>query len=86
MLGQIRRLSHHCCLLLLPHMLLCREHLLQLPRNSQAFALLQDQGMHPAFKDLPQRLQLPGSSRSSLGVRLQASLSQLAHWCPLFGE
>jgi hypothetical protein len=65
---------HTCC---------CREHLLQLPHNSQAFALLQDQGLHPVFKELPQRL---GLSRSSVGVRLQGCLSQLAHWCPLFGE
>lgn len=61
-----------------------REHLLQLPHNSAAFTLLQDKGVHPAYKDLAQ--QLPGGCRSSQAVRLQACLSQLAHWCPLFGE
>jgi hypothetical protein len=62
----------------------CRDHLLQLPHNSAAFSLLQDKGAHPAFRDLAQ--QLPGGTRSTQAVRLQACLSQLAHWCPLFGE
>lgn len=61
------------------HRRLIWEHLLQLPRNAEAHALLQDRGVHAAFKSLPKRL--PGS----LGVRLQACLSQLANWCPLFG-
>lgn len=64
----------------------CREHLLQLPHNSAAFALLQDQGMHPAYKNLASQLQAPGSSTSTAANRLAACLSQLAHWCPLFGK
>jgi hypothetical protein len=62
----------------------CREHLLQLPHNSAAFSLLQDKGPHPAYRDLAQKL--PGGARNMQAVRLQACLSQLAHWCPLFGE
>eukprot|EP00775_Hariotina_reticulata_P010320 gene10320-10477_t len=63
------------------------DHLLQLPHNTAAFTILQDQGVHEAFRGLPQQLSLPGSSSSSSTmVRLQACLSQLAHWCPLFGE
>jgi hypothetical protein len=42
-----------------------------------------DRGLHPAFQQLPALLQ--GTSGKLVG-RLQAVLSQLAHWCPLFGE
>eukprot|EP00879_Flechtneria_rotunda_P024784 GHRR01026296.1.p1 GENE.GHRR01026296.1~~GHRR01026296.1.p1 ORF type:complete len:543 (+),score=250.86 GHRR01026296.1:796-2424(+) len=63
----------------------CREYLLHLPHNSTAFTLLQNKGMHAAFKNIHQQLCLLGS-RSTLAVRLQSCLSQLAHWCPLFGE
>eukprot|EP00879_Flechtneria_rotunda_P028464 GHRR01030580.1.p1 GENE.GHRR01030580.1~~GHRR01030580.1.p1 ORF type:complete len:432 (+),score=200.23 GHRR01030580.1:480-1775(+) len=61
------------------------EYLLHLPHNSTAFTLLQNKGMHAAFKNIHQQLCLLGS-RSTLAVRLQSCLSQLAHWCPLFGE
>jgi hypothetical protein len=66
----------------------CREQLLQLPCNSAAHSLLQDQGIHPAFSHLAKQLQLPGKAKGShsVAVRLQGCLSQLAHWCPLFGE
>lgn len=57
-------------------------HLLALPRNAEAHALLADRGVHAAFRDLPARL---SGDRSSLPERLQACLSQLAHWCPLLG-
>jgi hypothetical protein len=49
-----------------------------------AFGLLQDKGVHPAYRDLAQKL--PGGTRNTQAVRLQACLSQLAYWCPLFGE
>lgn len=68
------------------HAAICREQLLQLPHNSAAFALLQDRGLHPAYKGLAQQMQAPGGASSSVAVRLAACLSQLAYWCPLFGE
>lgn len=64
-----------------------REQLLQLPHNSAAFALLQDRGLHPAYKGLAQQMQAgSGGVTTTLANRLAACLSQLAHWCPLFGE
>jgi hypothetical protein len=79
-----------------------REHLLQLPRNTSAFRALEDRGTHPAFADLAKRLEqrrrraspqgagaAPGAAGGcgpALARRLQRTLSQLAHWCPLFGE
>ncbi|KAI8465354.1 MAG: hypothetical protein J3K34DRAFT_461431 [Monoraphidium minutum] len=77
--------------------LLIWEHLLQLPRNTAAFRALEDRGVHPAFADLParaaERRRRGGGGGGggaacgpALAARLQRTLSQLAHWCPLFAE
>jgi hypothetical protein len=60
-----------------------RDFLLQLPHNTAAFASLAGLGLHPAFKDVQSRLPL---ANRALAQRLAATLSQLAHWCPVFGE
>ncbi len=39
--------------------------------------------MHPAFKELEAKLPL---ANRALAQRLAATLSQLAHWCPVFGR
>jgi hypothetical protein len=68
-------------------LVVCREQLLQLPHNSAAFSLLQDRGLHPAYKGLAQTMQAgSGETTNTVANRLTACLSQLAHWCPLFGE
>ena len=60
-----------------------RDYLLQLPHNTSAFSALAGLGAHPAFKDLPAQLGLPSRA---MAQRLASTLSQLAHWCPVFGE
>jgi hypothetical protein len=68
-------------------LVVCREQLLQLPHNSAAFSLLQDRGLHPAYQGLAQQMQAgSGGTTNTVANRLTACLSQLAHWCPLFGE
>lgn len=73
-------------------MLTRRERLLQLPRNVAAYRALEDRGPHPAFDALCARLSQPapgsggGACGPALAQRLRRTLSQLAHWCPLFGE
>ncbi|EFJ44153.1 hypothetical protein VOLCADRAFT_95633 [Volvox carteri f. nagariensis] len=59
------------------------EFLLQLPHNAAAFACLAGLGLHPAFKDVQSKLPL---ANRALAQRLAATLSQLAHWCPVFAE
>jgi hypothetical protein len=66
----------------LPLLYPSREFLLQLPRNTSAFAALAARGSHPAFKGLSQRLPV---ANQALAQRLAAVLSQLAHWCPELG-
>lgn len=40
------------------------------------------QGLHQAYEALPGKLPL----HKALASRLAQALSQLAHWCPVFGE
>ena len=67
-----------------------RSHLLQLPRNAAAHRALEDRGAHPAFAALPRQLLAAdggtGKAGAVLEQRLRRTLSQLAHYCPLFGE
>ncbi len=77
---KLRQLLRSCGHFPARYRLLAWQHLLQLPLNGAAFALLQDRGPHAAYCDVATTL--PGS----LGQRLQACLSQLAHWCPLAAE
>eukprot|EP00198_Chlamydomonas_reinhardtii_P012485 XP_001701822.1 centriole proteome protein [Chlamydomonas reinhardtii] len=63
--------------------LLIWDYLLQLPHNTSAFSALAGLGAHPAFKDLPAQLGLPSRA---MAQRLASTLSQLAHWCPVFAE
>ncbi|KXZ54196.1 hypothetical protein GPECTOR_5g290 [Gonium pectorale] len=59
------------------------DFLLQLPHNTSAFAALAGLGLHSAFREVPDRLPLVNRA---LAQRLAATLSQLAHWCPVFAE
>lgn len=72
---------HACSLAKPPHH--CRDHLLQLPHNSAAFAAIDDRGLHAAFSDTERLAALAQRPREA--KRLQRTLSRLAHWCPLFG-
>lgn len=66
-----------------------RDFLLRLPHNKAAFATLAGRGPHPAYARLAERLPmgaLGGSVGRALAQRLEATLSQLAYWCPVFGE
>ncbi|KAF8565131.1 hypothetical protein P879_05051 [Paragonimus westermani] len=56
---------------------------LQLPYNTQAFAVLVQKGNHPAYANLPARYPIRG--RKLMRV-LQRVCSALAFWSPLFGE
>ncbi|KAF7253111.1 hypothetical protein EG68_08559, partial [Paragonimus skrjabini miyazakii] len=56
---------------------------LQLPYNTQAFAVLIQKGNHPAYENLPARYPIRG--RKLMRV-LQRVCSALAFWSPLFGE
>ncbi|GLI62440.1 hypothetical protein VaNZ11_005061, partial [Volvox africanus] len=59
------------------------DFLLKLPHNTAAFSSLAGLGLHPAFRDLQSKLPL---ANRALTQRLEATLSQLAHWCPVFAE
>ncbi|GIL69947.1 hypothetical protein Vretifemale_791, partial [Volvox reticuliferus] len=59
------------------------DFLLKLPHNTAAFSSLAGLGLHPAFRDLQSKLPL---ANRALTQRLAATLSQLAHWCPVFAE
>ncbi|GMH46755.1 hypothetical protein TrVE_jg6589 [Triparma verrucosa] len=63
--------------------LLCWRFLLQLPENHDAFALLANKDTHPAFGGLKDRYPLKNQRTFK---KLQAVLSSLAHWSPVFGE
>ncbi|KAG2434986.1 hypothetical protein HYH02_011985 [Chlamydomonas schloesseri] len=63
--------------------LLIWDYLLQLPHNTAAFSALAGLGPHPAFKGLAAQLGLPNRA---MAQRLASTLSQLAHWCPVFAE
>ena len=83
--GSYRRpLQYHACVP--SYVPACRDFLLRLPHNKAAFGELVAVGLHPAYQNLQGRLPLAGSLGRALAQRLEATLSQLAHWCPVFGE
>ena len=63
--------------------LLCWRFLLQLPENHDAFALLANKDVHPAFGGLKEKYPL---KNQRVFKKLQSVLSALAHWSPVFGE
>lgn len=63
--------------------LLCWRFLLQLPENHDAFAILANKEIHPAFVGLTDRYPL---KNQRVFKKFQSVLSSLAHWSPVFGE
>jgi hypothetical protein len=63
--------------------LLCWRFLLELPENHDAFALLANKEIHVAFSGLNDRYPL---KNQRVFKKLQAVLSALAYWSPVFGE
>ncbi|KAG0695768.1 TBC1 domain family member 31 [Chionoecetes opilio] len=56
---------------------------LELPRNYSVFSTLLDKGIHPAYRELGDTLQL---SDTGLFKALQRTLSCLAHWAPFLAS